>query len=663
MIKAQNLLKLKKYLESYDFSNELQVRFPNLWINTNKKRNGYSKVIEGKNLLDSIELILNNANESINYNETLNNVDKDKKWLSKSHIYSLFIRPMFSTFEKGRIKNGTFLRAINYLPTLKEMGINLIYLLPIFKHSSYHKKGDFGSPYSAFNFYSIDDNLNDRVCENNLTLNEQFKAFVEACHILGIKVSIDFVPRTNARDSNLIKNHPDWFYWIKTEDLENYRTPHVEGLDNYTTPTKDCATTLYSSKYVQEFIRKFCKNPKELDQAKWEKVCELKGNLLENIEKEFGLTTAPAFSDTINDPQPAWNDVTYLKMYLDNPISSKPYVNEKEVNPYMLFDVAKSSLNPGSKPNKKLWHYIANVLPHYQKEFGIDCARIDMGHALPHKLNALMIKEARKLDPYFGFIAEEMFLHNAYDHKMMKYDAITGNSFLMIHELYNYKIQEFSYNCRFSALPSFAASETHDTPRIASRINGPTLNKFLASACMFINNGIPFLNCGQEINEISAINTGLGASNVFDKHLDESHPLHNKLPLFDKFYFNYKNDDCVDFIENYIRVNKIRNKYLKFIRNSNNFMQLSNQYDTFLHYGYFKKNEAIIIIGNTNPNHWYNYLYPVEFIKEKYGENCQIKQIFSTRYKDEHPINIYINDLTFAPLELKVLHIKKARTN
>lgn len=658
MVKANNLLKLKEYLESYDFTSVKPIRLPNLWINTNSKINGFSKIIEGKNLLDSINLILKSANDETNYLESLNNSKKEKNWINKAHIYSLFIRPTFSTLENGKIKNGTFLRAINYLPTLKKMGINLIYLLPIFKHSSYHKKGDFGSPYSALNFYSLDENLYDKTYNNNLTLNEQFKAFVEACHILGMRVSIDFVPRTNARDSNLIKTHPDWFYWIKTEDLEEYRTPHVEGLGNFTTPTKECAKQLYSSKYVQEFISKFCQNPKNIDPEKWDKVCKMKGNLLENIETHFGLTTAPAFSDTINDPQPSWDDVTYFRMYLDNPISSNPYV-DKNANPYVLFDVAKSSLNPGNKPNKKLWEYIANVIPHYQKEFGIDCARIDMGHALPIKLNKMMIKEARKNDPYFGFIAEEMFIHNSIEHKKMNYDAIVGNSFLMIHELYNYKIQEFSYSSKYSSLPVFAASETHDTPRVASRLHGPELNKFLTSACMFIPKGIPFLNCGQEIHEITPINTGLGAATIFDKRLDESHPLFGKLPLFDKFYFNYRNENNVKFIENYIRGNKVREKFYKFIKDSNSFTQLSNQYDTFLHFGYFKKNEALIVIGNTNPNKWYNYIYDTNYLTSLYGKNFKIKQVFSTRYNEELPIDIYLKDLTFSPLELKIIHIKK----
>jgi hypothetical protein len=69
--------------------------------------------------------------------------------------------------------------------------------------------------------------------------------------------------------------------------------------------------------------------------------------------------------------------------------------------------------------------------------------------------------------------------------------------------------------------------------------------------------------------------------------------------------------------------------------------------------------EALIIIGNTNPNNWYNYIYDLTLIHELYGENVTIKQVFSTRYEDEKPTDVYIQDLTFSPLELKVIHIKK----
>lgn len=452
MVKANTLLNLKQYLDNYDFSKENKIRFPNLWINTNKKIHGFSNVYEGEVLKDSIALILKNAKEDIDYSSSLNKVHKRNNWLKDSHIYSLFIRPSFSLKVGKDIKNGTFLRAINYLPTLKKMGINLIYLLPIFEHSKEVMKGDLGSPYSTTNFYKLDNDLYDNVCSNNLTIEEQFHAFCEACHILGMRVSIDFVPRTNGRDSSLLEEHPEWFYWIPTSKLETYKTPYVENVGYLVTPHPYHAKDIYSSKDVKDFIKNFTFNPQKINKELFEEVKNMEGNFLRNIEETFGITTAPAFSDVMNDPQPAWSDATYLRLYLDNPFSSKEYTKDIKT-PYALFDVAKASLNPGKKENKDLWDYITNVLPYYQEKFGVDCARIDMGHALPNKLNKLLIRNARKVDPYFGFIAEEMNLSNAINHKKFKYNAILGNSFLMIHELNYHKLQEFAYATKYVDLP------------------------------------------------------------------------------------------------------------------------------------------------------------------------------------------------------------------
>lgn len=60
-----------------------------------------------------------------------------------------------------------------------------------------------------------------------------------------------------------------------------------------------------------------------------------------------------------------------------------------------------------------LWNLIADIIPYYQKEFGIDGARIDMGHALPKELVDLIIKRAKEIDPDFMFIAEELNPGNA----------------------------------------------------------------------------------------------------------------------------------------------------------------------------------------------------------------------------------------------------------
>ena len=116
--------------------------------------------------------------------------------MEDSAIYGLFPR-MFTAWNhyNNDICSGTFLKAMCLLPYFKRMGINVIYLLPIFKYSLNYKKGETGSPYSIKNIYELDENLHDALLGpmDSSLLESEFKAFVEACHILKIKVMIEFV--------------------------------------------------------------------------------------------------------------------------------------------------------------------------------------------------------------------------------------------------------------------------------------------------------------------------------------------------------------------------------------------------------------------------------------------------------------------------------------
>lgn len=100
------------------------------------------------------------------------------------------------------------------------------------------------------------------------------------------------------------------------------------------------------------------------------------------------------FADTINDPQPPWTDITYLKFYEDTTKEAEKYAKGKNIPPFIAQDGVKCSVFPGKKPNIKLWEYIKEVIPYYI-EMGIDGARIDMGHALPVKLNEDIIKNVK----------------------------------------------------------------------------------------------------------------------------------------------------------------------------------------------------------------------------------------------------------------------------
>ena len=97
----------------------------------------------------------------------------------------------------GLKETGTFVKTLALLPLLKKMGIDTLYLLPISQYSTKNKKGDLGSPYGVSNFFKLDPNLKDPMTGDELSVEKEFKALVEACHCQDIKVIIDLIPRTN----------------------------------------------------------------------------------------------------------------------------------------------------------------------------------------------------------------------------------------------------------------------------------------------------------------------------------------------------------------------------------------------------------------------------------------------------------------------------------
>ena len=105
------------------------------------------------------------------------------------------------------------------------MGVNTIHLLPITSVGSDGNKGTLGSPYAIKNPYEIDPNL----AEPNLGVgaDNEFAAFVEAAHHLGMRVVVEFVFRTSAKDGDWVAEHPEWYYWIKAKIEDRLPGEHL----------------------------------------------------------------------------------------------------------------------------------------------------------------------------------------------------------------------------------------------------------------------------------------------------------------------------------------------------------------------------------------------------------------------------------------------------
>ena len=110
-------------------------------------------------------------------------------------------------------KIGTFVAAKEKLNSLKLEGINTIYLLPITPSGKLKALGTAGSLYAMDDFEKISPELDEP--NNNKTVYEEAREFVEQAHKLGMNVILD-LPSCGSYDLTLKK--PNWFILNKDDE-------------------------------------------------------------------------------------------------------------------------------------------------------------------------------------------------------------------------------------------------------------------------------------------------------------------------------------------------------------------------------------------------------------------------------------------------------------
>ncbi len=99
----------------------------------------------------------------------------------------------------------------SHLPRLKELGVDILWFMPIHPISELNRKGELGSYYAVKDYKAFNPEFG--------TIDE-FKAMVDSVHNLGMKVILDWVPNHTGCDNAWATEHPDWF--MKNEKGEMY---------------------------------------------------------------------------------------------------------------------------------------------------------------------------------------------------------------------------------------------------------------------------------------------------------------------------------------------------------------------------------------------------------------------------------------------------------
>ena len=107
---------------------------------------------------------------------------------------------------------GTFQAATKQLARLDSLGVDIIWLMPI-----YPRGATMNSPYAAMDYKAVNPRYG--------TIDD-VKAFVAHAHQLGIKVWLDWVPNHVAQENPWVQTHPDYF---TRDDKGNMIHPHGWG--------------------------------------------------------------------------------------------------------------------------------------------------------------------------------------------------------------------------------------------------------------------------------------------------------------------------------------------------------------------------------------------------------------------------------------------------
>ncbi len=99
--------------------------------------------------------------------------------------------------------HGTFADVTADLSRIRDLGVDVVWLMPIHPIGIDGRKGSLGSPYSIRDYREVNPEYGTR---------EDLRALIDRAHDLGMRVMIDVVYNHTARDSRLVAEHPEYFH-------------------------------------------------------------------------------------------------------------------------------------------------------------------------------------------------------------------------------------------------------------------------------------------------------------------------------------------------------------------------------------------------------------------------------------------------------------------
>lgn len=152
---------------------------------------------------------------------------ENAEWTRDAVIYQINTRQFTS--------EGTLRAAQRHLARLADMGVDIVWLMPIHPIGEVNRKGALGSPYAVKDYRKINPELGQ---------DSDLKAFVDAAHSLGMKVILDWVANHSAWDNPLTARNPGWYQ----------RNPEGEFMPPEGTDWSDVVAFDYSNAELREYM-------------------------------------------------------------------------------------------------------------------------------------------------------------------------------------------------------------------------------------------------------------------------------------------------------------------------------------------------------------------------------------------------------------------------
>ena len=188
---------------------------------------------------------------------------KTVEWIKDKTIYEVNLRQYTEA--------GTFKAFESHIPRLKEMGVEVLWLMPVTPISAKGRKGSLGSYYACSSYTKLNPEFG---------TEQEFLSLIQLAHKHEMKVIIDWVANHTGREHEWMQSHPDWFsrdadgnfterngwddvvdlnfenqdmraaligamqYWVRTFNIDGFRCDmaHLVPLDFWMTARKACET-------------------------------------------------------------------------------------------------------------------------------------------------------------------------------------------------------------------------------------------------------------------------------------------------------------------------------------------------------------------------------------------------------------------------------------